>query len=180
MSAADQERRVVKGGCLCGGIRFEIDSARSLTHCHCSNCRKLTGAAFASYVHVDESQFRLLSGKDLMQQFESSPGSFRTFCRICGSMAPGKAPYLSTVSIPAGLLDDDPGVRPNCTSLQARKRPGGTSTMDCRSMRSGCPASLRKTNKAHRRHPCDRSRARNPDVVANVQSRSLRPADQRP
>jgi hypothetical protein len=106
---------MIKGSCLCGGIRFEIDAVRSLTHCHCSNCRKLSGAAFASYVHVDADKFRLLSGEDLIEQFESAPGSFRAFCRVCSSTAPGKAAYLTTVSIPAGLLDDDPGVRPNIT-----------------------------------------------------------------
>jgi len=68
---------MIKGSCLCGGIRFEIDAVRSLTHCHCSNCRKLSGAAFASYVHVDADKFRLLSGEDLIEQFESAPGSFR-------------------------------------------------------------------------------------------------------
>jgi hypothetical protein len=123
MSAENEGRRVIKGSCLCGGIRFEIDSVRSLTHCHCSICRKLTGAAFASYVHVNENKFRLLSGKELIQQFESSPGSFRTFCRTCGSLAPGKAPYLPTVSIPAGLLDDDPGVRPRLHVFAGSKAP---------------------------------------------------------
>jgi hypothetical protein len=81
-----------KGSCLCGGVRFEIDEARSLTFCHRANCRKLSGAAFASYVHVDASNFRLLSGEDLIERFESAPGSFRNFCRICGSTVPGKRP----------------------------------------------------------------------------------------
>ena len=100
----------IKGSCLCGGVRFEIDAARSLTFCHCSNCRKLSGAAFASYVHVDADKFRFTSGEELIQRFESAPGSFRNFCRVCSSTVPGKAAYLTTVSIPAGLFDDDPGV----------------------------------------------------------------------
>ena len=124
MSAADEGRRGIKGSCLCGGIRFEIDSVRWLTDCHCSNCRKPTGAAFGSYVHVEESKFRLLSGKDLIQQFESAPGSFSAFCGTCGSIAPGKAPYLpTTVSIPAGWLDDDPGVRPRLHVFAGSKAP---------------------------------------------------------
>jgi hypothetical protein len=127
---------MIKGSCLCGGIRFEIDAVRSLTHCHCGNCRKLTGAAFASYVHVDTDKFRLLSGEGLMQQFESAPGSFRVFCRVCGSTAPGKAAYLTTVSIPAGLLDDDPacGLLP-CSSVLRRR--GGRSLTGCRNTRNG-------------------------------------------
>jgi hypothetical protein len=107
-------RRIVtiSGACLCGGVKFEIDEARSLTFCHCSNCRKLSGAHVASYVHVDADKYRLLAGEHLIQRFEAAPGSFRNFCRVCSSTVPGTAPYLTTVSVPAGLLDDDPGVRP--------------------------------------------------------------------
>lgn len=113
----------IKGSCLCGGIRFEIDGARPLTFCHCSNCRKLSGAAFASYVHVDADKFRLLASEDLIQCFESAPGSFRNFCRVCSSTVPGKAAYLTTVSIPAGLFDDDPGLRPKLHVFVRSKLP---------------------------------------------------------
>lgn len=113
----------IKGSCLCGGVRFEIDAARSLTFCHCSNCRKLSGAAFASYVHVDADKFRFVSGEELIQRFESAPGSFRNFCRVCSSTVPGKAAYLKTVSIPAGLFDDDPGVRPKLHVFVNSKAP---------------------------------------------------------
>jgi hypothetical protein len=104
---------MIRGGCACGGIRFEIEAVRSLTHCHCTICRKLTGAAFATYAHVEKAKFHWLEGEELISRYESTPGSFRYFCRICGSLVPGQAPYLATVSIPAGLLDDDPGVRPH-------------------------------------------------------------------
>jgi len=114
---------MIRGSCQCGAIRFEIDAVLSLTHCHCTICRKLTGAAFASYVHVLADKFRLLAGADLIQRHETTPGSLRGFCRVCGSMAPGKAPYLSTVSIPAGLLDDDPGVRPKLHVFARSKAP---------------------------------------------------------
>jgi hypothetical protein len=103
---------MIRGSCACGAIRFEIDEVRALTHCHCTNCRKLTGAAFATYAHVDADKFRFVSGEDMTVDYESSPGSFRKRCRVCGCLAPGKASYLPTVSIAAGLLDDDPQVRP--------------------------------------------------------------------
>lgn len=112
---------MIKGGCACGGIQFQIDRVRSLTHCHCTICRKLTGAAFASYAHVERDDFRLISGLDLMVRYESAPSSFRNFCRRCGSLVPGHAPYLKTISVPAGLLDDDPGVRPKLHVFTASK-----------------------------------------------------------
>ena len=103
---------MIRGSCLCGGIRFEIDRVRALTTCHCVNCRKLSGSAFAVYAHVDANKFRFLAGEELLVDYESAPGSVRNRCKVCGCNAPGRASYLPTVSIPAGLLDDDPVVRP--------------------------------------------------------------------
>jgi hypothetical protein len=130
----------INGACLCGGVKFEIDEARSLTYCHCSNCRKLSGAHVASYVHVDADQFRLLAGEHLIQSFESAPGSFRNFCRVCSSTVSGKAAYLTTVSIPAGLLDDDPGVRPKLHVFAPKCR-GSKSMTAYLNTRHGCQGS---------------------------------------
>jgi hypothetical protein len=103
---------MIRGSCLCGTVRFEIDQVRSLTHCHCVNCRKLSGAAFATYAHVEADKFRFVAGEHMTATYESAPGSFRRRCRVCGCLTPGKASYLTTISVPAGLLDDDPNVRP--------------------------------------------------------------------
>ena len=61
---------MIRGSCLCGAVRVEIDQVRSLTHCHCGNCRKLTGAAFASYAHVDADKFRFVAGEDMTVAYE--------------------------------------------------------------------------------------------------------------
>jgi hypothetical protein len=117
---------MIRGRCLCGAVRFEIDKVRSLTHCHCVNCRKLTGAAFASYVHVDADKFRFAAGEDMTVRYESAPGSFRYRCKVCGCLTPGKASYLPTISIPAGLLDDDPVVRPRLHVFTSSRAPWWT------------------------------------------------------
>jgi hypothetical protein len=120
----------IRGSCLCGAVRFEVDKVRWLTHCHCVNCRKLTGAAFASYAHVDADKFRFVAGEHMIVQYESSPGSFRKRCKVCGCLAPGKASYLTTISIPAGLLDDDPEVRPRLHVFTSSRAPWWTSQDD--------------------------------------------------
>jgi hypothetical protein len=121
---------MIRGSCLCGAVRFEIDKVMALTHCHCTNCRKLSGAAFGSYAHVKEKYFRFVSGEDHIAKYESSPGSFRTRCKTCGCPVPGRAPYLETVSVPAGLLDDDPGVRPMLHVFASSCAPWWTITDD--------------------------------------------------
>jgi hypothetical protein len=114
---------MIKGSCACGGIRFFIGAVRSLTHCHCTTCRKLTGASFATYAHVEKDKFRWLGGDKTIKRYESAPGSFRSFCPNCGSLVPGQAPYLTTISVPAGLLDGDPGVRPLLHVFTSSKAP---------------------------------------------------------
>lgn len=114
---------MIRGSCACGGVHFEMDAVRSLTHCHCTICRKLTGASFATYAHVEKDKFRWTSGQYLINHYESTPGSIRAFCRVCSSMVPSQAPYLETVSVPAGLLDDDPGVRPRLHVYTSSKAP---------------------------------------------------------
>lgn len=121
-----ENANMIRGSCLCGAIRFEVDKVRSITHCHCVNCRKLTGAAFATYAHADVDKFRFSAGEDMTVSNESAPGSFRHRCKVCGCLTPGKASYLPTVSIPAGLFDDDPEVRPRLHVFTSSRAPWWT------------------------------------------------------
>jgi hypothetical protein len=75
---------MIRGSCLCGQVRFEQDGgAQFINHCHCSMCRKAHGAAFGSFLHADGTRFRWAAGQSLVVSYESSPGNFRAFCRVC-------------------------------------------------------------------------------------------------
>lgn len=114
---------MVRGSCLCGGIRFEAKSIPLITTCHCSMCRKAHGAAFGTYASVPSAELRFVEGEELIASFESSPGYRRSFCRVCGSNAPAQAPDGKTWMVPAGLLDDDPGARPALHMFVGSKAP---------------------------------------------------------
>lgn len=86
-------------------------------------CRKVHGAAFGSFLHADGVNFRWLSGESLVQNYHSSPGNFRAFCRVCGSNVPVLEEEGAHVIIPAGTLDGDPGVRPVVHIYTASKAP---------------------------------------------------------
>lgn len=105
----------LNGSCLCGGVRYQIDGALGrVVSCHCSMCRKATGAAFRTRASVAAAEFRWLEGERLVSRFASSPGEERTFCRVCGSTLPTffrNRP--GEIGLPLGTLDDDPGVRPS-------------------------------------------------------------------
>ncbi len=104
---------MIRGSCLCGQVRFELDGGVQLiNHCHCSMCRKAHGAAFGSFLHAQGRGFRWVSGEGLVQRYVSSPDNHRAFCRVCGSNLPVLEGEGAHVILPAGTLDDDPGVRP--------------------------------------------------------------------
>ena len=104
---------MIRGSCLCRRVRFEIQGQLGATsHCHCSMCRKATGAAFGTYAEVKIENLKIVSGAEVIMRYRSSPGVERTFCARCGSTLqfvseknPGK------VEVALGTLDDDPGIR---------------------------------------------------------------------
>ncbi len=111
------------GSCLCGTVRWRVDgSLDSMSHCHCSMCRKAHGAPFGTYTEAPSESFTWLSGMDAITSFESSPGVIRAFCGTCGSVVP--EPFgEDRMVIPAGCLDGDPGVRPSSHIFAASKAP---------------------------------------------------------
>jgi hypothetical protein len=110
---------MVQGSCLCGGIKFEIQKTLGpFELCHCNRCRKTTGSAFYAGVYVNREDFRLTQGQDLIKSFEApilkSPPPYRAcFCSQCGSPVPNLRREGKQLEIPAGLLDDDPEIRPD-------------------------------------------------------------------
>jgi ribosomal protein S18 acetylase RimI-like enzyme len=116
---------MIRGSCLCGGIRFEISGALGLVaQCHCEACRKAQGSAFAVNTGVARDQFRFTAGEQLLSSFESSPGKYRCFCSVCGSPVYSRRDDAPDVVRPRlGLLDGDIGARPAVHGWTSDKAP---------------------------------------------------------
>ena len=101
---------VLHGSCLCQAVRYEISgSIGDASHCHCSQCRKGHGAAFASYGTVRAAEFRFTRGAEAVASYQASPDATRTFCRLCGSNLQWCArAHPERLSVALGTLDDDP------------------------------------------------------------------------
>lgn len=77
---------MISGNCECGDIRFEIDQpVFDFSHCHCSQCRRLHGAAYATFAGVPKSAFRYTSTQENLACYASSSKNDRFFCSRCGS-----------------------------------------------------------------------------------------------
>ena len=80
------DQGTVRGGCLCGRVRFELQLPTLFcAHCHCSMCRRAHGAGVVTWTAVRREQLELVAGEELLRRYRSSDHGTRSFCRICGS-----------------------------------------------------------------------------------------------
>lgn len=105
---------MLEGGCLCGGVRFRLAGKLGPAgFCHCKQCQRASGSAFAANAPARAKYFEIIRGMDLLSEYESSPGKFRAFCRRCGApIYSRRASEPDVRSIRLGTLDSDPERRP--------------------------------------------------------------------
>lgn len=101
----------MQGGCLCGAVRYNISGEpRMVANCHCSMCRRQSGAAYLTYAAFARDAV-VFTGKPA--PFRSSVGAQRGHCGTCGS--PLTFVFDSdpdTIWLTLGSLDDAASVRP--------------------------------------------------------------------
>jgi hypothetical protein len=100
---------MLRGSCLCGGVKYEAEGPITLiARCHCAQCRKASGAEFATNGNVAKAGFRVVAGEALLAEYESSPGNFRVFCGRCGSpMFARTEKHPEFVRVRLGCLDTE-------------------------------------------------------------------------
>ena len=107
------EEKAFEGGCLCGAIRYQSTAAPvRCVICHCSMCRKHSGAPILAFVHFPLDSFRWL--KEEPARYRSSQFAERGFCPTCGSTLTMHEEILDDrVQIAVGSLDEPERVRPD-------------------------------------------------------------------
>ncbi|WP_076413294.1 GFA family protein [Shewanella sp. UCD-KL12] len=100
-----------QGSCLCGKIRFQIESEPvAVSNCHCNMCQKQHGAAFATYARFKRSQVNYLSGEASLAVYQSSDNVQRKFCADCGANIEwgySSGEYAIWVAMALGLFDTE-------------------------------------------------------------------------
>ena len=92
------------GGCLCGGVRYEVRGAmRPVIYCHCSQCRRTSGHFVAASACLLADL--VMQRDDTLRWYESSPRAERGFCSRCGGNLFWRPKSGTHVSIMAGTID---------------------------------------------------------------------------
>ena len=77
---------MLTGRCECARVKYQVDGEiHDFSHCHCSQCRRLHGAAFATFAGVARGDFHYICGESELSSYASSDSHSRVFCGNCGS-----------------------------------------------------------------------------------------------
>ncbi|SNS10121.1 Uncharacterized conserved protein [Sphingomonas laterariae] len=102
--------RLMTGGCQCGRIRYEaeIDNDEGYL-CHCSYCRRATGAAAAAFKNVPQAR---LKWSREPEWYRSSPIGKRPFCQTCGTSLGFSYVDGENIDLTIGSFDEPGYFRP--------------------------------------------------------------------
>jgi hypothetical protein len=104
--------KMIRGGCLCGAVQYEVpDSFAYVGYCHCSECRRTSGSAFAAVAGLPDSELVVTDGQEHLSEYQKSPNTRLHFCRVCGSNLFARK-SSGVVHLRLGTLRDAPSTRP--------------------------------------------------------------------
>src|SRR5262249_6667089 len=73
-------------------------------NCHCTICRRTSGAPYVAWFSVEAARLRFVSGTPA--RFESTPGCVRSFCARCGTpLTFHSAQYPELIDLTTASLD---------------------------------------------------------------------------
>jgi len=104
------------GGCLCGRVKYQVTGPFDKFYlCHCSQCRRSTGSAHAANIFTSADRLEWLSGEALIKRYTPDEPDMisKCFCTHCGSLVPYTSLQSGKLIIPAGSLNQAPGINPD-------------------------------------------------------------------
>jgi hypothetical protein len=116
---------MIQDSCQCGEVRYEADGDISdLSRCHCSMCRTLHGAAYATFARVARDGFRWSAGEDSLKTYASSDAIDRLFRGNCGSqLLADFKPGPDVLYLTMGTVDGNPDYPPDYHRIAGSNAP---------------------------------------------------------
>lgn len=78
----------LEGGCACGGVRYRLNAGPMFVHCcHCRDCQRQTGGAFAINALIEADEVEILSGETRVWEMPTDSGRPHDLhrCVACGT-----------------------------------------------------------------------------------------------
>ena len=98
------------GGCLCGDVHYRANvEPEWVGNCHCTICRKVSGAAFGTMAAFPRDGFEWTKGTPTY--YQSSEKAKRGFCARCGSTLTWETSNIFSIFV--GSLDRPEAMKPN-------------------------------------------------------------------
>jgi hypothetical protein len=107
----------MEGGCSCGEVRYALNEQPLFVNCcHCTDCQKETGGAFAINALIEAANLPLLKGKPEVISMPTESGRPHDIyrCPVCQTALwsdYGRRPALRFVRV--ATLDDPSALPPN-------------------------------------------------------------------
>lgn len=111
----------VKGGCLCGAVRYELTAPMLFGgFCYCIDCRKSSGSHSASMAVPEAALAVSGETREFTVTGDSGNPVTRVFCPNCGSPIMSKGARPGVVMLKAGTLDDPEQFKPMASIYVSR------------------------------------------------------------
>jgi hypothetical protein len=117
----------LEGGCDCGAVRYRLVSAPMFVHCcHCRDCQRQTGSAFAINALIETARVSVLSGATEASAMRTDSGKPHHIhrCSKCGTALwsiYGGAEQLRFMRV--GTLDNSAALEPDVHIYTRSKLP---------------------------------------------------------
>jgi hypothetical protein len=113
----------LSGRCLCGAVEYVVaDEFAYCCNCHCSDCRRATGAAFKTFAGIERGKLRVTKGADSLLTFGEESACDKR-CKVCGSFLFSIVSKGERVHVALGTLSDAPSIRPSAHIFVGSKAP---------------------------------------------------------
>ncbi|MBV9931183.1 MAG: GFA family protein [Alphaproteobacteria bacterium] len=118
-----------EGGCHCGAVRYRMpDAAIHQALCHCSDCRRHSGAPAVSWALVKREELGI---QGETRDYASSEHGRRHFCPTCGTALfyTNEAVFPGAIDVQTCTLDDPDAIAPTA-QIQVAERVGWMARLD--------------------------------------------------
>ena len=112
---------MLRGQCHCGAVSYEMPSDEiRCAICHCTDCRRHSGAPFVAWGLVAEDQVKI---EGETSEYASSTDGRRHFCPKCGTALfyTNAVVFPAQIDVQLATLDDPDAMRPQLQVQMAER-----------------------------------------------------------